>query len=169
VYKEGDYKVKARAWGYEETSNGHDMFSMSFEVLGRADRDNPAAPVVPCEPGVRSWSITVKDGSNAAWLSSVVLGLGYDRDDLLGLDPEVEGGFDFSGVEFLAACKHREYQGQPREQWSAVQPRARKALAGQRVRDLNDRLGHVLRDVKTRKSATKAGASGAPAGDDLPF
>jgi hypothetical protein len=169
VYDEGVYNVRARAWGFEETANGFDMFKMSFDVLGRADRDNPAAPAVPCEPRVRSWSITLKDDSNARWLSGAVLGLGYDRDDFLGLDPELNGTFDFSGVEFLAACKHGEYRGEHREQWSAVQLRARKALSGKRVRDLNDRLGHVLRDVKASKSARAAGASGAPAGDDIPF
>ena len=104
---------------------------------------------------------------NAAWLSDVVLGLGYDGEDLLGLDPDLDGAHDFTGVEFLAECKHSEYQGQIRENWSVFQPR-RKSLAKERVHDLNERLGHVFREAKARKAAKATPRPDVPAGD-IPF
>src|SRR2546423_1172173 len=115
MFGEGVYKAQPRSWGYKETTNGFDVFEMTFDVLGEVDRNNPEDPASPCEAGVRSWSITLKEESNAAWLTNVVLSLGYDGEDLLGLDPDLDGAHDFTGVEFLAQCKHSEYKDQLRE------------------------------------------------------
>jgi hypothetical protein len=167
VYDEGVFKVRALSWGYKETTNGYDQFEMTGEVLGEVDRNNPEDPARPCEAGVRSWSITLKDESNAAWLTDVVLSLGYDGEDLLGLDPDLDGAHDFTGVEFLAQCKHSEYKDQIRENWSVFQPR-RKSLAKERVHDLDERLGHVFREAKARKAAKATPKAEVPAGD-IPF
>jgi hypothetical protein len=167
MFDEGIYQAEALSWGYQETTSGFDQFEMAFRVLGAVDPNHPEDPPRACEPAVRSWSITLKDEANIAWLAEVVLGLGYDREDLLGLDPDLDGAVDFSGVKFLARCKHRDYQGQPREQWSVYQ-RRRKALEKKRVRELNERHGHVVRDVKARKAARTESQAAAPAGD-IPF
>jgi hypothetical protein len=167
MYDEGVYRVGARTWGYRETTNGHDQFEMTFDVLGKVDRNNLEEPARPCEAGVRSWSITLTNEVAASWLGDVVLSLGYEGEDLLGLDPDLDGAHDFTGVEFLAECKHGEYKGQPREDWSVYQPR-RKPLAKERVHDLNERLGHVLREAKARKAAKTSPKADVPHGD-IPF
>src|SRR5262245_938841 len=109
MFSEGVYRVRARTWGYKETTNGYDQFEMTFEVLGEVNRNNPEDPARRCEAGIRSWSITLTTDVNAEWLSSVVVDLGYDGDDLLGLDPDTPEAFNFEGVEFDASCKHEEY------------------------------------------------------------
>jgi hypothetical protein len=167
VYDEGVFKMRALRWGWEETTNGHERFSMTGEVLGVVDRNNPEDPASPYEAGVRSWSITVTNDRTADWLSNVVLGLGYDGKGLSGLDPDEDDAFDFTGVEFLAECKHSEYQGQIRENWSVFQPR-RKSLAKERVHDLDERLGHVFREAKARKAAKATPKADVPEGD-IPF
>jgi hypothetical protein len=167
VFEEGIYQVEALTWGFKETTNGFDQFEMTFKVLGAVDRNNPEDPPRTCEPGVRSWSITLKEEANVAWLSDVVLSLGYKGEDLLGLDPDLDGAHDFTGVEFFAQCRHGEYKDQIRESWSVYQPRW-KPLAKERVHDLNERLGHVLREAKARKAPKASPKVDVPAGD-IPF
>jgi hypothetical protein len=116
MYEEGIYSVAVLSWRYLETSNGNDQFEMTFRVRGKVDRNNPEGPAQPCEEGIRSWSITLTNESNAAWLTDVVLSFGYEGEDLLGLDPDLDGAHDFTGVEFFAECKHSDYQGRLREQ-----------------------------------------------------
>jgi hypothetical protein len=64
----------------------------------------------------------------ADWLISTVQRLGYDGDDLLGLDPDQPGAFNFEGVEFLAECKHEEHNGRTREKWSLIEPGQQRNL-----------------------------------------
>ena len=111
LYEEGIYSVEALSWGYLETSNGHDQFEMTFGVRGKVDRNNPEGPAQPCEEGHRSWSITLTSESNAAWLTDVVLGLGYDGEDLLGLDPDLEGAPRFHGRRVLRRVQAQRLPG----------------------------------------------------------
>src|SRR5690348_11828308 len=97
MYPEGIYKGKIIAWGLSETTNRYPQFWVSFDNLGLADPNDPTAQPKPCEPGTRTWSITITSDQNAEWLISNIQALGYDRDDLLGLDPEQAKAYDFSG------------------------------------------------------------------------
>jgi hypothetical protein len=151
MYDEGIYTVRTLRWYFMETVNGFDQFEMIFAILGMVDRGNPEGPARSCETGVRSWSIALKGESNVAWLTGVVLGLGYNGDDLLGLDPDREGAFDFTDVKFFAECKHHSYNERTTEQWSVFQPR-QKSLPKGRVQDLNERHGQAFRDEKARRT-----------------
>ncbi len=137
MYNEGTYKAKATSWGFTETSNGYEQFWMSFDILGLAD--DLKGQTKPCDPGTGRWTITLTTLENAKWLMKNVKLLGYDREeDVLGLDPDVDGSFNFEGKEFLVKCKHEEYQGQTREKWSVVNPKPK--LASAKLKALNDRF-----------------------------
>ncbi|QDV37435.1 hypothetical protein [Tautonia plasticadhaerens] len=174
MYAEGLYRGKVVSWGWTESSNGHDLFQMTFSVTGRVDRNDPDGPAEPGEPGQRRWSLTLSSEQNAKWLASNVESLGYDRQDFAGLDPEQEGAFNFEGVELLATCKHEEYQGSPREKWMLFVPRRSVPLSRDRVRSIDDRYGHVFADRDARRAARSASSpptalASAATGDDLPF
>jgi hypothetical protein len=152
MFEEGIYRVRAKNWGFAETTNNFEQFRMTFEVQGKVDKDDLAGQPQPCESGNRTWTITITSDANAEWLSSVVLDLGYDREDLLGLDPDTPDAFDFEGVEFFAICKHEEYNNQIREKWAMYRPPTR-ALSRDRLQDLNSRFGRAIQEVKDRRAA----------------
>ncbi len=146
--EEGLYRVRAVSWGWAVTTNDHDQFWMRFEVVGKAD---PDADPQACEPGTGVWSITLSDGT-ADWLISTVQHLGYDGDDLLSLDPDQPGAFNFEGTEFLAECKHEEHNGRTREKWT-VYKKAKPAK--ERLQALNARFGHKVKELKKRRTGGK--------------
>jgi hypothetical protein len=172
MYAINIYKAKATSWGWTETTNGHPQFWMGFDILGIADRNCVNTQPKPCEPGRGRWSITPSTDKASAWLARTVRGLGYDRDDLLHLDPDHEGAFNFEGVEFLVECKHEEFNGQTREKWSMYTPRTK--LASEKLAALNDRFGSNLSKSKTQEVANKATditalALTTVATDNIPF
>src|SRR5262249_46462476 len=122
---EGIYKVRATSWGWAETTNGFDQFWMRFDILGKADKADPEADPQACDRGEGVWSITLVD-ETADWLISTVQHLGYDGADLLGLEPDQPGAFNFEGTEFLAECKHEQHNGKTRAKWS-VYKKAKQA------------------------------------------
>lgn len=150
MYSEGLFKCKATAWGLTETSNGHPKFGMNFDVIGHIDSNRSDASPLPCEPGTGRWTITVTDNS-ADWLIQTVQHLGYDRDDLLGLDPDSDNAFNFEGVDFIAKCKHEEYQGRQQEKWSVVLPP--KKLSASKLAELNERMARKVKEAKERQVA----------------
>ncbi len=143
---EGNYKVKADAWGWSETTNGAPLFWMESKVIGEVDINHPDAALKPCEPGNARWSIAPSTPKSEDWLVRTVRALGYDRDDLLGLDPDRPEAFNFEGREFTVQCRHKEYQGQVREEWTVVTPRPK--LANDKLAMLNERLAHKFAESK---------------------
>jgi|ERR1043165_9407282 hypothetical protein len=170
MYPEGIYKAKATNWGWTETSGGNLQFGMGLQTIGKMDPNNLAAAPKPCEPGTGRWSITPTTEKSEDWLISTVQSLGYDRDDLHGLDPDQENAFNFEGVEFLVQCKHKEYNGQMREEWFVYNPRP-KAPAS-KLDALEKRFGHKFKEAKERQTTKKAPETkpaGSPNNDDTPF
>src|SRR5262245_56421954 len=153
LHAEGVYKARALSWGFAETTNQFDQFFMRFAVLGLMDRNNLDAEPKPCPAGTGTWSITVKDEDNAAWLISVVQFLGYSGDDMLGLDPSMPNAFDFEGREFLVTCKHEEYNDQTRSKWAVYRPSTFKPLPRERLLTLNDRFGHLVPEFKQLRAS----------------
>src|SRR5262245_32371308 len=149
MFSEGVYKAKALSWGWAETSNNNPQFWMKFEVIGVADPNNLEAAVKPCDSGTRTWTITPSTAKSEDWLISTVQHLGFDGDDVLGLDPDREGAFNFEGVEFFVACKHEEYQGQMREKWSVHSPKAK--LTPDKFLALNQRMGARVKAMKDER------------------
>jgi hypothetical protein len=156
LHVEGVYKVKARNWGFVETTNNFEQFYMRFDILGLMDKEDLEAEPAPCPAGTASWSITVNSDDNAAWLISTVQYLGYDGKDLLGLDPTMPEAFDFEGTEFLVTCKHEEYNEQVRAKWSVNRPTNWKPLTRERLLALNERYGHLVSGIKQRHAAKEA-------------
>jgi hypothetical protein len=156
LHAEGVYKVKTQSWGFVETTNNFEQFYMRFAVLGMMDKDKLEAEPQPCPAGTASWSITVNSDDNAAWLISTVQYLGYDGDDLLGLDPNMENAFDFEGTEFLVTCKHEEYNDQVRAKWSVWRPTNFKPLTRDRLLALNDRYAHLVPKIKKQHADKEA-------------
>jgi hypothetical protein len=164
MFEQGKYLVRARRWDFVESErNNHVQFEMWFDVLGRVDGDDPDQ-LQPCEPGVGSWSITLNSPGNAVWLASTVLNLGYDREDLLGLDPDEPGAFNFQGIEFNASCNYREYNDREYEQWSVVRPR-KKTASKDRLRGVLRQYEDAIREVKARRAAKSTGSE-TDRGDD---
>jgi hypothetical protein len=152
TYDEGLYKAKARSWGFYETTNGFDQFFMNFEIVGRMNQNDLNADPQPCPAGIGTWSITINSDDNAAWLVSTVQRLGYDGNDLLSLDPSMPHSFDFENREFLVVCRHEEFRDQVRAKWSVYRPSTVKPLAKERLLSLNDRYGHLVPEIKTRRA-----------------
>lgn len=165
---EGVYKVKATSWGWNETGTGNAQFQMTFEILGVANRDNLKADPKPCEPGTGSWSVTLASEENLAWLISNVQSLGYDRDDLRGLDPDEAGAFNFEGKEFFASCRPDEYKGVTREKWSLFKPRK---LAKDRLLALNERFAPTVKSMQANAPAKTVAPTESPKVDaaKLPY
>jgi hypothetical protein len=166
LYVEGIYQAKAVGWGWIETTNHHDQFFMRFMILGVVDRTNLKAPATPCEPGTRTWSITLSSdgkGGNVEWLISTVQHLGYDGNDLLGLDPDWPGAHNFEGLIFLAQCKHEDYDGRAWEKWSVYRPSAQTRLPAERLKALNALYGDRVKAMTERRAAkTTANTDGQP-------
>jgi len=162
MFREGLYKVKSLRWGFTQTTNDHEQFWMQFQVLGEVD-PNQLDESKRSEPDTRTWSITLATDRATEWLISVVQHLGYDGDDLLGLDPDRPGAFNFEGREFVARCKHEEYNGQLREKWT-VNTSSRTKLPADRLVALNGRYAHMVKTMKKQRLA-KTGASSEPTSD----
>lgn len=152
MFTEGIYRVKATSWGFTETSNGNPRFWMGFDVLGIADPNRLDAAPKACDAGTGSWSITMPSDQNVDWLVSTVRHLGYDGDNLLRLDPDEPGAFNFEGKEFYASCKHEEYKEQTRAKWSVFKPRNKTKPAKDRLLALNERFRATVKEEKARQA-----------------
>ncbi|MBM4069183.1 MAG: hypothetical protein FJ271_09600 [Planctomycetes bacterium] len=139
---------------------------MAFDILGQADWDNLKADPKPCEPGTGTWSITIASEDNVAWLMSNVQSLGYDRDDLRGLDPDEPNAFNFEGKEFFASCKHDEYLGKTNEKWSLFKPRK---LGKDRFLALSERFSGVVKQLQQQHAAKATTQTESPKSDGKPL
>ena len=165
MYKEGVYRVRATSWEFVVTSRKEcPQFRMDFAVFAKfPDQDLDAEPE-PCDPGNRSWSISIPEDDeettsrNVEWLLSTVQHLGYDGDGLLGLNPDEAGAFNFEGVEFIASCKHEEHEGRTREKWAVYRPPT-KTLARDRLLALDAKFGHKAKELKERRAAKETGTT----------
>ena len=83
---------------------------MSFDIIGLVEKANIKADPKPCDSRTGTWFIAPTTDKGEEWLIRTVQFLGYDREDVLPLDPESEGAFNFERVEFLAECKHENWK-----------------------------------------------------------
>lgn len=155
MLSEGIYKAKATSWGWTETSNGHPKFWMSFDVI---------APAGGHDEGAKgTWSITPTTEAAQEWLARTVKHLGYEGDDLLMLDPDEEGAHDFTGIEFDAELKHKEYKEQMREDWTVVTA-SKPKLGRDKLVELSGRMADKF---KAKAERAKPKAATEPA--DVPY
>ena len=168
MFAEGFYKGKATSWGWSETSNGNPRFYMAFNVIGMLDKADPKATPKPCDPGTGVWSITPTTDKAEDWLVRTVKHLGYAGDGVPGLDPDNENAHNFEDVEFIVKCKHKEYEGQTREEWSVSSPPAK--LGTDKMLALQKKFGSKFKDAKNTKVATDmAPVAPKTEADKVPF
>lgn len=94
------------------------FFALTFNIRGRVENERE----IPVENSQRTVYLYLSEA--ALEMSVDVLAfLGYDKDSLKFLNPEVNGFFNFAGKEADLWCKVEEYQGGTKEKWSVSMPR----------------------------------------------
>lgn len=144
MHAEGDYKVRATSWGLTETKNGNGLFRMNFSVLGKLGEEGS---VKSGETSAGAWSIAITENT-IDWLMGNLMHLGYDRGDLLGLDPESPAAFNFEGKEFTARLKYKEHEGQSRPEWTMV---TKAKMPMDRLLALNAKFESRIKDLQARR------------------
>ena len=117
-YEEGRYKGVVSAQALGKSSTGNTQFVLTFEILGGVDPTQPDS-LIRVAPGQRSIfrSITEK---TIDWFVDDLKFLGYNRSSFQPLDPSHQNHHSFKGMEIEVECKHKQYNGETREQWNLV-------------------------------------------------
>lgn len=117
-YDEGRYKGVVAAQALGKSSTGNTQFVLTFDILGGIDPTQPDT-LIRVAQGQRSIfrSITEK---TIDWFVDDLKFLGYSRSSFQPLDPSHANHHSFKGQEIEVECKHKEYQGEWREQWNLV-------------------------------------------------
>jgi hypothetical protein len=137
-------------------------FVLTFIPLCRLDQ-----PETPLEKVQRDATLWITD---ATWerVQQQLEDLGYEGDDLDGVDPDIEGFHSFSGVEAEFRCKDRvsETDGETYETWDL-------AIVQRKLKD-RSKLAHFNELMRRKKngggsSGPNGGGSPSGAADDAPF
>jgi hypothetical protein len=160
MFRKTVFKVKTTSWRLAVTNNGHPQFLLTFEVLAQVDKADRGT-LKPCDPGTGSLSVTMSE-KKMDLLIRLIQQLGYDRDDLLGLDPASGAAFDFKEKEFFAAKKPIEKGGKMQDLWSVHFPPDRSRLAAEKLVELNRQFGSRVKEAKEQQLTPAAVAAGKP-------
>ena len=117
-YEEGRYKGVVSSQALGKSSTGNAQFVLTFEILGGVDPTQPDN-LIRVPQGQRSIfrSITEK---TIDWFVDDLKFLGYNRSSFQPLDPSHANHHSFKGMEIEVECRHKQYQGETREQWNLV-------------------------------------------------
>jgi hypothetical protein len=100
-FEEGRYRVQIIDQYFTESSHrGTPGFLLTFRVLRNLDD-----PEVAVRPYQRSTTLWLTKNTKPRVLHELHK-LGYPGDTLQGVDPDVEGFYDFRGVEADMICRH---------------------------------------------------------------
>jgi hypothetical protein len=157
--------------GQSDNANKTPYFALKFNIRGRVENDRE----IPVERGERTVYLYLSE--KALDMSvDVVAHLGYDKDSLKFLNPEVEGFYNFAGKEVDLWCKIEEYQGKDTEKWSVSMPRKPVTpIEDKELRRLDSLFGKAIRarrgpgvpDVAPPPAApAKSGNGEIPGGTD---
>jgi hypothetical protein len=127
--------------GQSDNANKTPYFALKFNIRGRVEDERE----IPVDQGERTVYLYLSE--KALDMSvDVVAFLGYDKDSLKFLNPEVDGFYDFSGKEVDLWCKIEEYQGKDTEKWSVSMPRKPVTpIEDKELRRLDSLFGKAIR------------------------
>lgn len=163
VYSVGRYWGRALSQSFGKSKNkGTPQFSITFDIKGAVDPSNPEGELLRCEEGQRTvfWYLT--EGTMPYVLEDLER-LGFNKPSLRFLDANVNGYFDFAGIEQELYCKHEAYEGKRKEKWSLSNPRAgtieAEPLESNEVRKLDALFGKGLKALAAKAPETAPVAS----------
>jgi hypothetical protein len=142
MYECGKYHARITDYGITEASTGTQQVFIAFDLIGRFD---PASgQLVGCQPAERTYykAITPK---TIDWVLSDLKTVGFDKDSLKYLDPEVPGAVNLFGKEIDVVCDHETYNGSLRERWSIQRERNRKKVGHHELSQLDVQFSDQLK------------------------
>lgn len=151
----GRFKGRITKWGLTESSKKKtEQFYVVFQVLAQIQDGEE----VDCPNSEQTIYRPITDNTIDYFVEDL-RNLGFVGTDFSLLDPDTPGAHDFAGKEFVAKCKHEEYEGQTRERWEFgwaggdLSP-----LDKTGVSKLNQRFGAKLKQAMAGKNGAGAGA-----------
>lgn len=191
VYNPGRYWGRAASQSFGKSSTGTPQFSITFDIQGAVDPNDPQGALMNCVPSQRTvyWYLTAK---TVEFVVEDLELLGFNKPSVKFLDPSVEGFFDFTGQEVELYCKHEPYNNQLKERWSLNKPRdgfvappletnevrkldalfgkSLKALAGKAAQTPTETPAQIVADDPTEAANAELAKAGVnEQGDDVPF
>lgn len=127
--------------GQSDNANKTPYFALKFNIRARVEDERE----IPVDPGERTIYLYLSE--KALEMSVDVLAhLGYDKDSLKFLNPEVQGFYDFTGKVTDLWCKEEQYQGKMKEKWSVSMPRKPVTpIEDKELRRLDSLFGKAIR------------------------
>lgn len=166
TYKDGGrYWAKATRQVMSESSKGNPTFVLSFLIVGEINPVDPKGELISCPSYERSSFMTLTDKTIDFTIENLVA-IGFDKPSFKFLDPNVNGFFNFTDLEFEVYCKHQEYQGKVSEKFqiaSGPKEMNLKPLESSKMRSLDDLFGKQLKQatkgMKPKPEAVAAAVS----------
>ena len=147
--------------GQSDNDKKTPYFALKFNVRARVENDRE----IPVEPGERTVYLYLSEA--ALDMSVDVLAfLGYDKDSLKFLNPDVDGFYNFAGKDVDLWCNLEEYQGKEKEKWSVSTPRKPVTpIEDKELRRLDSLFGKAIKarrgpGVPTAAAPAPAASSG---------
>jgi hypothetical protein len=163
MYAEGNYRVRIASQALTTSSNGNLQLSLGFRPIQKDGE--PFQGAYDRTLYLSLTPNTIGTLENPGWVTRTLKQMGYDRQDLTGLDTSSPNFFDFTGREYDLYCTHEEYDGKDREKWAVSKGRRQQQPADPST--VSQLLGKLDSD------ALKGGPASPPAPDqnhqDIPF
>jgi hypothetical protein len=148
-YEQGLYSGECVGQFTGTSSGGTPYFALKFKIIARIVSEQE----VRVEQSERTVYMYLSDKA-APYTVEAIRHLGYDRDSLRFIDPNVDSFFNFAGIVTDLWCKVEDYQGDTKEKWSISTPRAPvEPLDDKEMRRLDALFGKALRGVVPSASA----------------
>lgn len=143
TYDKGLYQAEIVAQGFEESAaKGTPGFYLQLRILGRYDANGALQDCPRYERTIQQW-LANEVGVNI--LLGALKALDVQVANLTQLDPGSAHHVNLVGRKIDVACELETYLGRQVERWSLPRSKKKK-LALDKVRDLDDKFGHLLRD-----------------------
>lgn len=180
-YDVGLYLGQVTAQAMGETKNGNTQFVLTFNVLGKIDQTEPDK-LIQCKQGQRSVFMVFTE-KTIEFLVEQLQSIGFHKPSFSFLDPSRPDHQSFIGQEIEVWCAHKEYEGNPREQWSISNGGGGlnlKPAQPASIRKLDAMFGAKLKGAASESTKASKAKQAAPVtnteaveaaagGEDIPF
>ena len=163
----------------ESKQKGTPQFVLRVRIVAACDSvTTEAIPLAENQQHERSVYIYLTEKAMEMALKALKV-LGFNRNSLKYLDPEIEGHQDLTGLEVPLYCKIEQYEGEDQERWSISTPFESKPVEPSSLKRLDALFSKGLKELvatgdpkatsKVNNALMEEAAATTATEDDAPF